>query len=436
MIEKDLKKILEEKYLLSIINIEKNKESTIGNVYIVYTQTKKYVVKIYDNLDHTKSMTLLHSDLYNKFNIAKIIRSKNNDLFIETPDSRYIVLYSFLDGIQIGKLDNLNDKTIKQIAIKLRRLHDLTKVINYNLNKVPFNDYNLKRKSLLHFDLTKGNIFYNEEKNDIGFIDFDDAKYGSSICDVSILIALLFFSKKRGVDNNSLNLFIDTYYDKDLDLKLQETKYIKEIAINWINYTLENNEFNPSTNESFEVKKKLIEENLFINSEQLIPFKEYINQDLYEMYQDIPYEEVGSTNKLNGVSYEEFLNISKKYIEEETNINKELNTTTIRYILCINDLPVGEVGIRTINNDFWKNKGSQIYYKIRKSQRGKGYGNTILNLALKEAKKLGFKRIRINCDNKNIASKKVILKNGGKEDIIDYKTKDGYSTSYLIYIKE
>lgn len=435
MIEKDLKKILEEKYLLNIINIEKNKESTVGNVYIIYTQDKKYVVKMYDNLDHTKSMTLLHSDLYNKFNIPKIIHSKNKDLYIKASNSKYIVLYSFLDGIEIGSIDNLNEKLIKQIAIELRRLHDLTKVNKYNLNNIPFNDYNLKRKSLLHFDLTKGNIFYNEEKNNIGFIDFDDAKYGSSICDISILIALLFFSKKRGVDTNNLNLFIDTYYDKDLDLKLQEVKYIKQIAINWINYTLENNEFNPSTKESFEVKKKLIEENLLINKQELIPFKECINKDLYEMYQDIPYEELGSINKLKGISYEEFLNTSKKYIEEETNINKELNTTTIRYILYVNDFPVGEVGIRTTINDFWENKGSQIYYKIRKLQRRKGYGNIILNLGLEKAKKLGFKHIRINCDNKNIASKKVILKNGGKEDIINYKTKDGYSTSYLIDIK-
>mgnify|MGYP003308183202 CR=1 FL=1 len=50
------------------------------------------------------------------------------------------------------------------------------------------------RKSILHFDLTKGNVFYN---NKIEFIDFDDAKYGNSIYDVTILIGFLFISKKR-----------------------------------------------------------------------------------------------------------------------------------------------------------------------------------------------------------------------------------------------
>lgn len=165
---------------------------------------------------------------------------------------------------------------------------------------------------------------------------------------------------------------------------------------------------------------------------KLIPLSSCINKELYEMYQDIPASEIGSTNKLNGVNYDKFLNIMDAYILEETNINPESNTTTKRYILSVDNVFVGEVGIRTTLNDFWINKGSQIYYKIRVSERGKGYGNVILSLTLNEAKQLGFKKVRINCDNDNIPSKKIILKNGGKIDIKDYKTNDGYSTSYII----
>lgn len=167
---------------------------------------------------------------------------------------------------------------------------------------------------------------------------------------------------------------------------------------------------------------------------KLIPLSNCISKKLYEMYQDIPVSEIGSMNKLSGISYDEFLSIMNEYIKEETNINHELNTTTQRYILSVNNIFVGEVGIRTTLNDFWMNKGSQIYYKIRVSERGKGYGNIILSLALEQAKQLGFKMVRINCDNNNIPSKKIILKNGGKIDIKDYKTSDGYSTSYIIYL--
>lgn len=154
------------------------------------------------------------------------------------------------------------------------------------------------------------------------------------------------------------------------------------------------------------------------------------------MYQDIPKEEIGSTNKLNGISYEEFKEKCNEFVKEEKVINEDIHTTTIRFILYDDNKPIGEVGIRTTLNDFWQNKGSQIYYKIRKSERQKGYGNTILELVLIEAKKLGFNKIRINCDDNNIASKKVILKNGGIVDIKNYKTKDGYSSSYIINLDE
>lgn len=260
----ELVKIISEKYLIKVTKIEKNEESTVGNVYIIYSYSEKFVAKIYDDLNHTKALIKLHSDLSNKFHIPKILQTKNNTRYVKLLDLKYIVLYSFLDGTQLGKKFNkLSEEVIKEIALELRKLHECTKDKNkYNLKEVPFiKSCDIERNSLLHFDLTKGNIFYNEGK--IGFIDFDDAKYGPSVCDVAILVALLFFSKKRGVDKKGINVFIDAYYGKDISLKFQEIKYIKEIAINWVNYTLENNEFNSSTTESFEVKKKLIEENLF-----------------------------------------------------------------------------------------------------------------------------------------------------------------------------
>ena len=175
--------------------------------------------------------------------------------------------------------------------------------------------------------------------------------------------------------------------------------------------------------------------NMLKANTKLIPLKEILNEKLYEMYQDIPSQETGSTNKLNGLSYKEFQNKCEELIKEETIINEELNTTTKRYILVSNDKYIGEVGIRTTLNDFWMNKGSQIYYKIRLSERNKGYGNIILELALKECKKLNFKKVRINCDDNNIPSKKVILKNGGKVDIANYKTSSGTSSSYIINLE-
>lgn len=39
--------------------------------------------------------------------------------------------------------------------------------------------------------------------------------------------------------------------------------------------------------------------------------------DLYDMYQDIPALEIGSSNKIKGISYDAFLIKYKEYIDEE-----------------------------------------------------------------------------------------------------------------------
>ena len=159
-----------------------------------------------------------------------------------------------------------------------------------------------------------------------------------------------------------------------------------------------------------------------------------MGKDVYLMYQDIPSEELGSTNKIKNCSIDKYYDILEEFKNEEITIKPKLNTTTNRYIFFVNDEPIGELGIRTTLNEFWVNKGSQIFYKIRLSKRNQGYGTKMLELALEECKKLGMKKVRINCDDSNIASKRIIEKNGGKIDIESYKTQIGFSSSYIIDI--
>ena len=51
--------------------------------------------------------------------------------------------------------------------------------------------------------------------------------------------------------------------------------------------------------------------------------------------------------------------------------------------------------------------------EVRPSQRRKGYASEILELTLIEAAKCGLSKILITCNEPNIASAKVIEKNGG-----------------------
>lgn len=179
-IENELKEILIDKYYVEVNGIQKNLQSTIGNVYI--SNDNKYVIKIYNDIEHTITMTNLHNDM--------------------------------------------------------------------------------ERKSVLHFDLTRNNIFIDNEQEKIGFIDFDDAKFGASVCDVAILVANLFFSKSKGANLEDMHKFIDAYYEEDLKIKEVEVPRIKEFALMWIDYVLDGNEFDASTTESFEVRKKLINRHL------------------------------------------------------------------------------------------------------------------------------------------------------------------------------
>lgn len=262
-----IKKLEDEiikEYGLKDLVIEKSGESTDGNVYIIQSKNLKCVAKVYENLDHVKSMIGLHKELEtHSLYIPQIINTLNGKDYISTDNEKYVVIYSFLTGLQIGKkYKNIPNEVVIKIAQKLKKFHDITAGTNkHNIKPIPFNvESDISRYSVLHFDLTRGNIFSEEnEKWQIGFIDFDDAKYGQSICDVSIAIANLFFSKTRGADIEGLKTFIDSYYEDDLELKNREVKYIKSYAITWINYIMAGNQFDSSTVESLDIRKELIE---------------------------------------------------------------------------------------------------------------------------------------------------------------------------------
>lgn len=74
---------------------------------------------------------------------------------------------------------------------------------------------------------------------------------------------------------------------------------------------------------------------------------------------------------------------------------------------------IGHVGIRHYLNDHLLKIGGHIGYSIRPGKRGNGYGTKILELALPKAKELGLNRILLTCDVTNIASRKIIERNGG-----------------------
>lgn len=100
---------------------------------------------------------------------------------------------------------------------------------------------------------------------------------------------------------------------------------------------------------------------------------------------------------------------------------------------------IGAISIRYELSDYLYKIGGNIGYGIRPTQRGKNNGTTLLFLGLKYLKenlsKHKLEKVLITCDERNIASKKIILKNGGiwENTIYDYEFKR-YVERYWIYL--
>lgn len=74
---------------------------------------------------------------------------------------------------------------------------------------------------------------------------------------------------------------------------------------------------------------------------------------------------------------------------------------------------IGRLDIRHSLNQHLLDVGGHIGYDVRPSLRGQGYGNKILELGLPKAKELGLNKVLLTCSEGNIASEKIIVKNGG-----------------------
>ena len=96
-----------------------------------------------------------------------------------------------------------------------------------------------------------------------------------------------------------------------------------------------------------------------------------MGKDVYDIYQDIPAKESGSTNDCFGLNFDEF----PKYLEKE--INRKNNkvtyddTPTITYIMYVDNIPVGLICLRTEIDDNWMKWSGNFYYRVRLSERKK-----------------------------------------------------------------
>jgi len=113
-------------------------------------------------------------------------------------------------------------------------------------------------------------------------------------------------------------------------------------------------------------------------------------------------------------SLKDFSLYNRKMINDRRGINLEKGRVPATlYWAVVGNKIVGRLDIRHRLNKNLRIIGGHIGYAVAPSERKKGYATEMLRLGLKKTKQLGIKKALITCDEGNIASRKVIEKNGG-----------------------
>ncbi|GCD13143.1 GNAT family N-acetyltransferase [Clostridium tagluense] len=135
---------------------------------------------------------------------------------------------------------------------------------------------------------------------------------------------------------------------------------------------------------------------------------------IYDMLQEIESNDNGFHNAVKGMSYEECKIWLRKNADMSEGIGlKEWMVPQTSYWMFIGEMPVGYGRIRHFLNDNLEANSGHIGYAIPSSHRGKGYGNELLALLLKECDKLKISTVQIGANKNNERSNKVIVNNAG-----------------------
>ena len=142
------------------------------------------------------------------------------------------------------------------------------------------------------------------------------------------------------------------------------------------------------------------------------------------------FEGIRDFEEIDKCTFKEWINNLEKN-KDEKNLPESYSPHTLYLAMNDDEELVGAIGLRWKKVPALMTFGGLIGYSIRPSQRGKGYASQMLKLALGKFKDSKMKKVLITCKDFNIASKRVIEKNGGIFENIYENEDDGYN--YLRY---
>lgn len=145
------------------------------------------------------------------------------------------------------------------------------------------------------------------------------------------------------------------------------------------------------------------------------PSKEHEAQALEYIQEYIDHGEKhinGSCGLMKHPNYDAWLDIVRSAQKAET-LFFNVPATTYFSVRPSDNKIIGTIQLRHSLTEALRKHGGHIGYGVRPSERRKGYGTLQLELALNQARNFRISPIMISCDKDNIASGKVVMKNGG-----------------------
>ena len=147
---------------------------------------------------------------------------------------------------------------------------------------------------------------------------------------------------------------------------------------------------------------------------ELRPYMLNETVEIYKMFQETPEkEEYDQTNEFYGLSPELTREKICEFMRKEYSIGeKNGDETQVIYVFYVDNKPVGFAGMHFKFKRYINSYSATIWYKIRPSERRKGYGTYLVKKLIKRCSDFDLNFINASTSVDNIGSRRILIKNG------------------------